>query len=161
MPIILMIMYKAIVRSKVRATFAALNEQNVEPFFNGLAPRFVYRFAGDSALSGERSTVEAMRSWWTRVFAIMPNARFDVRDIAVNGPPWRTTVMAHIVVSAKLANDEDYTNEFMQLMRLKTGKIVEVRTIEDTQRLHDAMDRISSLVPEATARPITDAAAAI
>jgi ketosteroid isomerase-like protein len=158
--IILIAMYKAIVRSKVRATFAALNQQNVEPFFTGLAPQFVYRFVGDSALSGERTTVEAMRSWWKRVFAIIPNGQFDVRDITVNGPPWKTTVMAHVVVTSKLANGEDYSNQLMQLMRLKMGKIVEVRTLEDTQRLHEAMGRISLLVPEATATPITDAVAA-
>jgi ketosteroid isomerase-like protein len=157
--IILIAMYKAIVRSKVRATFAALNSQNTEPFFASLAPRFVYRFVGDGALSGERTTVAAMRAWWKRVFTIVPNGRFDVRDITVNGPPWKTTVMAHVVVTAKLANGENYTNEFMQLLRLKMGKITEIRTLEDTQRLHQAMARIESLVPEAAAAPITDAVA--
>jgi ketosteroid isomerase-like protein len=157
MSIILISMYKAIVRSKVRATFAALNQKDVEPFFATLAPTFVYRFVGDSALSGERRTTEAMRTWWTRVFVLIPNGQFDVRDITVNGPPWKTTVMSHVVVTATLANGENYTNQFMQLMRLKMGKVVEVRTLEDTKRLADAMVRLAEVEPEAIAAPVTDA----
>jgi ketosteroid isomerase-like protein len=150
-------MYKAIVRCKVRTTFAALNRQDTDPFFATLGSPFVYRFVGDSALSGERTTVEAMRTWWKRVFTLVPNGQFDVRDITVNGPPWKTTVMSHVVLTATLPNGEKYSNQFMQLMRLKMGKVVEVRTLEDTKLLADAMFRLATVEPEAVAAPITDA----
>jgi ketosteroid isomerase-like protein len=98
-----------------------------------------------------------MRAWWKRVFVLVPNGRIEVKDITVNGPPWKTIVMSHVVVTATLANGENYTNQFMQLMRLKMGKIVEVRTLEDTKHLADAMTRLAAVEPDAVAAPITDA----
>jgi ketosteroid isomerase-like protein len=149
-------MYKSIVRSKVRATFRALSARDTGPFFASLGDPFHYRFAGDSTLSGERSTVASMQAWWKRVFTLIPDGRFEVGSITVNGMPWKTTVMTHVTVSATLADGTRYTNEFMQKLTLRMGKIIDVVTIEDTQRLAQAMAALEGLVPEATAAPIVD-----
>jgi ketosteroid isomerase-like protein len=149
-------MYKTIVRSKLRATFKALNTENTVPFFKSLGSPFQYRFAGDSPLSGERSTVESMQAWWKRVFTLLPGAQFTVGDITVNGMPWNTTVMTYVTVASKLADGTAYSNEFMQMMTLKFGKITNVVTIEDTQRLATAMQSLAQTTPEATASPIVD-----
>jgi ketosteroid isomerase-like protein len=148
--------YKTIVKSKLRATFRALNAGDTVPFFNSLGATFTYRFAGDSALSGERSTVDSMQRWWKRVFALLPRAQFDVGDITVNGSPWNTTVMTYVTVSSTLADGSHYANEFMQMMTLKFGKIINVITIEDTQRLALAMQKLSTVNPDALAVPIDD-----
>jgi ketosteroid isomerase-like protein len=150
-------MYKTIVRAKVRGTFAALTNGDTGPFFASLGNQFTYRFVGDSSLSGHRSTREAMQSWWTRVFTLVPGGRFEVNDITVNGAPWNTTVMTHVVVTAKLKNGEDYSNEFMQLLRLRFGKVIEIRTLEDTKHLADMLHRLAEVEPLALAAPITDA----
>jgi ketosteroid isomerase-like protein len=149
-------MYKTIVRAKLRATFRALNEGDTGPFFASLGSPFQYRFAGESALSGIRTTTDSMQRWWQRVFVLLPAAKFDVGPIAVNGAPWNTTVMTYITVSSQLANGTSYTNEFMQMMTLRFGKITNVVTIEDTQRLAAAMAVLSQTVGEAHAAPITD-----
>ncbi len=47
-------MYHRFVNSKVRSAFAQISTGNWEPMVKALAPRFSYRFHGDSALSGER-----------------------------------------------------------------------------------------------------------
>jgi ketosteroid isomerase-like protein len=148
--------YKTIVRGKLRGTFGALNSADTGPFFKSLGATFTYRFAGDTSLSGERSTVESMQRWWKRVFALLPGAQFDVHEITVNGPPWNTIVMTYVNVSSTLADGTAYANEFMQLMTLKFGKIVKVVTIEDTQYLATAMDSLSKVNPQAIAAPIVD-----
>ena len=71
-------MYHSFVRSKVRRAFAQISARNCEPMVKALAPRFTYRFYGDSALSGEWHTVEAVQRWWQRSFRLMPSATFYV-----------------------------------------------------------------------------------
>jgi ketosteroid isomerase-like protein len=154
-------MYKAIVRGKVRKTFRALSAGDTAPFFASLGPTFTYRFVGDSALSGERSTVDAMRLWWDRVFLLCPGAQFTVHDVVVNGPPWHTTVMVHASIAADLRTGERYTNELMQLMRLRLGKISEITTIEDTQHLSLTLARLADIEATAAADPILDADSAL
>jgi hypothetical protein len=73
-------MYHRFVKSKVHTTFALITAGNWEPMVKAMAPRFSYHFYGDSALSGERHTTEAVRRWWERSFRLIPSATFDVLD---------------------------------------------------------------------------------
>lgn len=75
-------MYHWFVARKVRATFAQISTGDWEPMIAGMAPRFSYRFYGDSALSGERHTLEALRLWWARSFRLLPRPAFQVDEVS-------------------------------------------------------------------------------
>ena len=73
-------MYASIVKRKVRSVFADLSRQDPEQMLATLAPSFTYRFLGDTALGGTRTTHAAMREWWGRVFRLFPDATFKVNE---------------------------------------------------------------------------------
>jgi ketosteroid isomerase-like protein len=83
-----------------------------------MAPRFSYRFYGDSTLSGERHTTEAVRRWWQRSFRLMPRATFDVLDIVVSGSPRNTSIATAVAVHGTLADGSSYENIFNQFMHM-------------------------------------------
>jgi ketosteroid isomerase-like protein len=150
-------MYHHFVKSTVRSTFMQISAGNWEPMMKALAPRFSYRFYGDSTLSGERHTTEAVRRWWQRSFRLMPSATFDVLDIVVSGSPRNTSIATAVAVHGTLADGSSYENIFNQFMHMKWGRVAEIRTLENTEILQRAMDRLAAAgYEEAHAVPITD-----
>lgn len=150
-------MYRLIVAARVRRIFASLSAGDYEPMLHSLAPSFTYRFYGDHALGGERHTKEAMRVWWRRVFRLLPDARFETREVLVAGWPWDTRVATDMVIRATLPDGTRYENVFAQFVRLRWGRITEVRTLEDTQKLERMLLGLAaSGVEEATDVPVVD-----
>jgi ketosteroid isomerase-like protein len=150
-------MYHRIVAGKVRATFAAINGGDWERMISGMAPTFSYRFYGDHALGGERHTATALRLWWQRIYGLMPGLVFHVDDVLVAGWPWATRIAVRISVEVGLPDGSRYQNVVMQFVGMRWGKITEIRTLEDTLRLSQALDRLATAgIAEAHARPITD-----
>jgi ketosteroid isomerase-like protein len=156
-------MYKAIVRAKLRRLFAGASRGDWQPIVDGFADDFSYRFVGNTPLGGTRTTRAAMQAWWKRLLTLFPGAQFTPQEILVEGPPWNTRVMTHMLFSATLPATAGgapvpYNNEVMQLMHLRWGRITSIVTIEDTQRFVDVLPRLAQAgVKDATARPITDA----
>src|ERR1700729_824177 len=69
--------YHAIVRRRIRALFAAVNDGNTEPVLASFAPRFEHAFLGEHALGGARHTLPATRRWYERLYRLLPDIRFD------------------------------------------------------------------------------------
>jgi ketosteroid isomerase-like protein len=150
-------MYHRFVKSMVRSAFAEISTGNWEPMVKAMAPGFSYRFYGDSALSGERHTTEAVRRWWQRSFRLMPSASFDVLDIVVSGSPRNTCIATAVTVHGTFADGSSYENIFNQFMHMKWGRVTGIRTLENTEVLQLAMDRLAAAgYEEAHAVPITD-----
>ncbi len=150
-------MYKRIVEAKVRSTFEKINDGDYRHMVDSLAPRFEYRFHGDHALGGRRTSREAMLRWWERVADLLPGARFDVQDVLVKGGPWRTRVAVRSHVSGDLPGGARYENTVFQFMTLAWGRVVAVETLEDLQVLERALRAVAeSGKPEALACPIGD-----
>ncbi len=150
-------MYHYCVERKLRAVFAALGEGDFQPMVGSLAPRFRYRFEGDSPIGGVRSTQEAMRAWWQRMYRLFPGLRFVVRDVVVSGPPWHTRIYTQLDFVKPLPDGTPYTNVVMQRMVMRWGRITEIHTLEDTQRCARFLDwKAQSGNAEATAPPISD-----
>lgn len=148
-------MYKRIVRRKLNATFAAASRRDPGPMLDALAPSFTYRFAGTNALSGVRTTRDEVAAWWERIFSLFPGVDFRVLDAVVSGPPWRTLLASHVLLTAPRDDGSLYRNEFMQLMRLRWGKATDILTLEDTGRCDDELDvRAAAGHPLAHAAPI-------
>jgi hypothetical protein len=71
--------------------------------------------------------------------------------------PWNTTAVALVNITARLPNSQVYTNEISQTIRLRWGKITEIRTLEETQTLMAALQTLLEFgVTEAGAAPIED-----
>lgn len=154
-------MYRLIVASRIRGIFARLNAGDPQAMVRSLAPRFTYRFYGDHALGGERTTHAAMRAWWGRVFRLMPGLRFEPRDVLVAGWPWSTRVATDVTVCVTLPDGTRYENVVNQFVHLRWGRVTEVRTLEDTQKLARALRVLAaSGIEEAVAAPITDGSVA-
>ncbi|KAA9395255.1 nuclear transport factor 2 family protein [Kocuria coralli] len=150
-------MYKRIVRAKIRAVFESINDGDYMPMVDGLAPSFEYRFHGEHALGGRRTSRESMIRWWQRVSALLPGARFDLQDILVDGGPWRTRVAVRSYVSGDLPGGLRYENTVFQFITLVWGRVTSVETVEDLQILQRALRAVAdSGKPEALARPISD-----
>ncbi|WP_255355688.1 nuclear transport factor 2 family protein, partial [Frankia sp. CpI1-P] len=142
-----------------RAAFAAISAGDWESMIAGMAPTFTYRFYGEHALSGERHTAAALRLWWQRTERLLPGTTFQVDDVLVAGWPWSTRIATRVTVDAGLPDGSRYDNVVMQFMRMRWGKITEVRTLEDTAVLARTLDRLAAAgIAEAHAAPITDAA---
>ncbi|MCB0999635.1 MAG: nuclear transport factor 2 family protein [Ilumatobacteraceae bacterium] len=147
-------MYHTIVRSKVRGVFHALSAGDAGPMLDTLAPTFRYEFAGDHSLGGTRTRRSDMEAWWQRVFRLFPDARFEVREVMVDGPPWATRIATRVQISAATTTGR-YDNVFVQTMAMRWGRVVEVFTLEDTSRLERELERQSAEgVAEASAAPI-------
>ena len=155
-------MYKAIVSAKLRKTFVAISSGNPQPMLESLAPTFRYRFIGDTSIGGERHSLDAMSRWWSRIYTVFPNARFDVHRVIVSGPPWNTQVATELTFRADLPHaavlpSGPHTNTVVQIMTLKWGKITDILTVEDTFKCAAALDRIAAAgVAEALAPQIND-----
>ncbi len=150
-------MYKRIVRAKVQSTFDSINQGDYMTMVDGLAPAFEYRFHGQHALGGVRTTREAMIRWWERTLALLPGVRFDIQDVLVSGGPWRTRVAVRSLVSGDLPASIRYENTVFQFLTLSWGKVTSVETIEDLQILERALRAVSAAGnPEALAGPIEE-----
>jgi ketosteroid isomerase-like protein len=155
-------MYKAIVRAKLRRLFSGASRGDWKPIVAGFATDFSYRFVGNTPLGGTRTTQDSMEAWWKRLLTLFPGAQFTPQQILVEGPPWNTVVMTHMLFQAKLPSLGNsppiaYENEFMQLMRLRWGRITSIVTIEDTQRFVDVLPHLARAgIQDATAHPIDD-----
>lgn len=150
-------MYKLIVRSKVRSTFASINSGDYLPMVNSMASSFAYRFHGEHALGGRRTSREAMIRWWERVFRLLPGAQFDIQEILVNGAPWNTRIAIRSLISGPLPGGTQYSNTVFQFMTLSWGRVTSVETIEDLQVLEQALRVVGDAGErEAIAAAITD-----
>jgi ketosteroid isomerase-like protein len=150
-------MYANLVIKTIRSSWQDLNRQDPSGLLQQLAPGFSYVFYGDHALSGTRRTKAALEQFFTRLFKVFPGAEFAVEDVLVKGGPWNTTAMATISIRATLHNGRVYKNNIVQTIRIRWGRITEIRTLEDTQTLVAALqEQVSAGVAEAGAAPIHD-----
>jgi len=127
-------MYAYIVKNKLRKTFSAINAGDVSLMLGSLATDFSYRFEGDSPISGLRNSRTSMALWWERLYRLFPGLHFEVKEVAVIGPPWDTRIHAVLDFIVPHQPNGPYKNVVMQFMRMRWGKITYIQTLEDTQR---------------------------
>jgi ketosteroid isomerase-like protein len=148
--------YRRIVEAQVRKAWRQLAGGNYDYVLAQFAPTFEYSFAGDHALGGTRHSREAMTGWFERLFELFPGIRFEVADVLVKGWPWRSKVVVLVDVAADVAG-EPYRNEVAQTLELRWGRITGIHTLEDTQKLARALERLSEAgVPAAALAAIND-----
>jgi ketosteroid isomerase-like protein len=149
-------MYRAIVARRVRIAWEHLARRDYLYVIDQFAPAFTHSFAGGHALGGERSSRDAQRAWFERLFRLLPGVELTVQDVLVRGWPWRTRAVALIHVRATVAG-RPYENQVAQTIDLRWGRITRIHNLEDTQKLVAALEQLAaSGVDEARAEPITE-----
>jgi ketosteroid isomerase-like protein len=150
-------MYKTIVAKRVRGIFEEINKGNYQAMIDGLASTFEYRFLGDHPLSGHRTKVATMDQWWQRVFRLLPGSQFTIRQVIVQGHPLNTRIAVRMTIAADLPSGDKYSNDVMQFMRLRLGKLTHIETMEDTARFERYLETLRTEGhPDAAAEPLSD-----
>jgi hypothetical protein len=104
-----MIIYSSILKSLVRASFQAVQDHNYDEVLKGVSSKnLTHRFAGPNSLGGIRHDKVALEKWFRRVGTVLPELRFEIKDVLVIGGPWNTTVVARWVARCNLENGESY-----------------------------------------------------
>ena len=150
-------MYHAYVRAQVRRLFRAVNNGNAEPVLRLFAERFEHCFPGDHALGGRRTTLAATRLWYARLFRLLPDIQFELRDIWVGGGPWNTIVVIEWNEENSGTDGIRTTNHGIHAMHLKWGRATRLQIWPDTVPLKATLDRLAAAGNvEAHATPIAD-----
>ena len=149
--------YKAIVRRRARDLFAALSRGDWRAATKDLADDVHHVFPGDNALGGERHSREAFERWFERLYRLIPEIEFEVREVAVRGWPWDTAIAVEWTDRGRAADGEPYENEGAHWIRLQRGKATYIRAYLDTEKVTETCKRLASQgLEEAAAPPITD-----
>lgn len=154
-------MFRMIARRQYRRAWQAMNAHDYDAIIRQFASDFRMTFHGDTSLGGTRTTRAAMAAWFERLFRLLPDARFELRQMAVDGPPWNTRIAGLFTLTATTPLGEPYQNVFVQFVRLRFGRISWYEIHEDSLRWSRLCARLGSNgVAEAVAPPITDAVGA-
>jgi ketosteroid isomerase-like protein len=124
-------MYRSIVRRQYRKAWEAMNRHDYEAIIAQLAPTFEVTFVGDTSLGGSRHTKDAMRRWFERLFRLFPDARFELRALAVDGWPWDTRIFGSFGIRATVLG-ETHDNVFIHFVKMRWGQITSYSIYEDS-----------------------------
>ena len=148
-------MYHMIVKKNVTSVFKRLNKGDYEYALSGIGTTIEHRFAGEHCLGGKRTSTDALRHWFERLFRLFPNLRFELHSIAASGWPWNTTVVVEWIDRATPADKTDYVNSGVHVIRMRWGKVVSIHAYLDTKVLIDTLNRMAANgIEEAKAPPI-------
>jgi ketosteroid isomerase-like protein len=131
---------KRLVRSRVAAVFAMIERGDTDGVLAGTAEDVEHRFAGDHPLGGQRTGREEFRRWFERLHRLFPSLAFDLRTIAVTGPPWDLLVTVEWLADVTPVAGPAYRNQGAHLIRLRRGRVTSVHAYEDSQAVARACE---------------------
>jgi ketosteroid isomerase-like protein len=140
-------MYKAAVRALVRHGLKELNRGDPTFLLRLASPDFELAFPGDNSWAAmHRPVTKGRRRHAThrgldeaRTFAqrfVDEGIQFQIEDILVNGPPWKTrvAVRAHDFVPGPDGHDA-YNNRAVAFLEIRWGRVIAWEDYEDTERV--------------------------
>jgi hypothetical protein len=74
--------HNMIVKKKITSVFERRNNGDCEYALSDIGTTFEHHFAGKHCLGGKRTSTEALRLWFERLFRLFPNLRFEIHSIA-------------------------------------------------------------------------------
>jgi ketosteroid isomerase-like protein len=131
-------LYRWIVQRILRTAYARHNQGDQAPVLRSLAEKFHYEYHGDSPLAGVRTSKAEMKEFLTGLTIRMPGHRFEAEDIAVHGPPWRTTVIVWLTLTVPLPGRPAMRSIVAQRARMRWGKITRLETLSDSKKVDEA-----------------------
>lgn len=150
-------MYHTIVKKLAIQSFENLNRGDYEKVLKNISPSFTHTFSGNHVLGGTRHSVEAMRKWFERLYRLSPGLSFEIKNVAVSGLLWNTTIAVEWVDRAIPADGSAYVNEGVHNIKMKWGKVVYLYAYPDTQLTSLLCMQLAQFgMDEAIAPPIED-----
>lgn len=148
-------LYSAIVKTRIRQSFAQVNDHRWDELMRSIAPHVHHRFLGNHAIGGERHDQATLRRWFERLARVLPDLHLTINDVWVKGWPWHTTVIVQWDGTATLLNGDPYVQHAVHIITLRWGKIHELDVFEDSQAVSRALDaQAAAGLEEAVAEPI-------
>lgn len=139
-------MYKATVRALVRKGLGRLNDGDPSFLLQLASPDARIAFPGSNSWAAMyRPVRKGHAAEWTHVgieecrgFAdrfASTGLQFEVEDILVNGPPWRTRVAVRAVDHLAGPDGDEYNNRVVAFLELRWGRLLRWEDYEDTERV--------------------------
>jgi len=128
-------MISGIVRFRVARAYAALAAGDARPAVKAFAKDGRFFFPGDHVIAADCLGTMAITAWFERFARLHPH--FELLDVIVGGPPWNMRCMIRFADQI----GDDYTNEGVQYVRLRWGRIVLDRIYLDTQAVAEWADK--------------------
>jgi ketosteroid isomerase-like protein len=148
-------LYEAIVKRRIRQSFEDVNNHRSDELMRSIAPDVHHRFGGVHAIGGERHDRETLRRWFARLARVLPNLHLEIKNIWVEGRPWRTMVFVQWDGTATLLNGGGYSQHAVHVITLRWGKIHALDVFEDSQEVARALVvQAAAGLDEAVAQPI-------
>lgn len=151
-------MHRHTTRRVVRRLFANLDAGDIDALLARCHPQITHAFAGTHALGGTRHGTPACRAWFERLERLFPTLRFDVDNVAVDGPPWNTTAVVRWRDHGVRVDGADYDNRGVHVVRIRWGQATSIDAHLDTARLARALAEMGNQgIDEAVAAPLSNA----
>lgn len=131
-------MYHAVVRRRVRRLWRRIGRGDYRAAVAIAAPDLDFRFVAEPPVGVRLRGPQEFESWFAELFRLFGDLRLTLTDLVVRGWPWNTTVVVRLDITATLATGERYTNEAIQWVNLRWGRMVSDVVMEDTAKLERA-----------------------
>lgn len=148
-------MYNSIIKYNIKKAFQLVDTHQYDEIAEKLSAGITHHFSGDHALGGTRHDRNTVKKWFERVGRLLPNLKFTLTNVVVNGWPNNTLVIARWTAAGTLQNGDAYRNHGVHFITLKWGKITEMIVYQDSQAVAAALEmQYESGVEEAKAARI-------
>ena len=99
---------------------------------------------------------EPRGDWQATMGDLFPSLEFEVRKVAVTGPPWDMLVAVEWIDRSTAADGVTYANEGAHWIRIQRGKASYIHAYLDSGKVTEACERMAAAgIEEAAAPPIT------
>jgi predicted ester cyclase len=130
--------YHWLVRRRIHAAWGLLSDQKIDSI--PMAQHLRFTFIGEHALAAELHSADELRAWLRRLFELLPDLRFVVDDVVVEGPPWSL----HAATRYRAVQGERTLYQGAQFTRVKWGRLAEEFIVPDTQAVARVAPAIES-----------------
>lgn len=128
-------MYHMIVRSRLRKGMARLNRDQFERMVSEFPAGFELYFPGLPKNKGPQFNLNDTINLYRRIFQLLPDLTFEVKDIMVAGWPHNTRVSVKWTCRATRQGGWPYTNQGVHIFHLGWGKVTRLEIYCDTQSM--------------------------
>jgi ketosteroid isomerase-like protein len=131
--------YRWVLKLKIIKGFEELNLRNYTYLTGLFADNVIYEFEGDHTLGGTRISKKGVEKWFDRLFRLLPS-KFIVNSITVSGSMWNTTTIIEFTDTVTPHFGQSYTNNGIQIVKLRFGKAYKIHTYVNTQKIITALN---------------------
>ncbi len=119
-----------IAKQKVRSAFSYFNSRNMKKFLSLWSEDATFTYPGNLSVSGTKVGKSAITNWFNHLMVSGPKVHFSIKSICVHN---MFDIFGTNVIAAEWDNSItnrigiDYLVKGVSVIRIKKGKIVEVR----------------------------------